>query len=159
MRLKFNSLLLLIGAFAGFAPAAAFAQQVGDEPAPAPLHYNPDANGNGNIATYDLVELLALFGQDVPCPDVVPASTVEELTAQVELLEQWMQAQSQQLQLVINALQAHESVQRGPFVWSEELAMWVCEGDVLVDGVVTSAAVHTRRIESGSARIGGLQAN
>jgi hypothetical protein len=154
MRLKSFIALLSVGAFAGLTPLESLAQGPEHSSSHEVVNYNPDANGNGNIATYDLMELLAIFGQDVEFPAVVPASNVEDLTAQVEWLSQVVELQAQRLAIVAAAMRQVQAVQSGPFVWSEAEQAWVCNGSIAVDGVVTA-----RRLEAGSARIGGLHAN
>ncbi len=152
MRLNSLSTLLIAGAFSVLGTTAAVAQgPVGTE---SFWQYNPDANGNGNIATYDLVELLSMFGQDVEFPEVVPAETVEGLTAQVEWLEQVVELQHQQLTLLALAVQQLQHESKSPFTWSEEKQAWLCSESLVIDGVIRSG-----RMESGSARIGGLSAN
>ena len=152
MRLNSISTLLIAGALSAFGTTTAVAQgPVGTE---SFWQYNPDANGNGNIATYDLVELLSMFGQDVEFPEIVPAETVDGLTDQVEWLEQVVEVQHQQLTLLSLAVQQLQHQAVSPFTWSEEKQAWVCGESLVIDGVVRSG-----RVESGSARIGGLSAN
>ncbi len=154
MRLiSFNS-LFLAGALSVFGMATAAAQSTADTSTGAPWLYNPDANGNGNIATFDLMELLSIFGQDVDFPAVVPAETVDGLTDQVEWLDQIVRAQHEQLVVLTDAVRQLQQAAVGPFVWSEEHQAWICSESVVVQGVVRSG-----RLESGSARIGGLSAN
>jgi hypothetical protein len=152
MRLNSISTLLIAGALSAFGTTTAVAQ--GPVGTASFWQYNPDANGNGNIATYDLVELLSMFGQDVEFPEVVPAETVDGLTAQVEWLEQVVEVQHQQLTLLSLAVQQLQHQVVSPFTWSEEKQAWVCGESLVIDGVVRSG-----RMESGSARIGGLSAN
>ena len=154
MRLNSFSTLLIAGALSAFGTTVAVAQGSVAAESDALWQYNPDANGNGNIATYDLVELLSMFGQNVDFPEVVPAETVDGLTAQVEWLEQVAEVQHQQLTLLTLAVQQLQHEVRSPFTWSEEQQAWVCGESVIIDGVVRSG-----RLESNSARIGGLSAN
>ena len=152
MRLNPFFTLLIAGVFSALGTTAVLAQ--GPAGTESFWQYNPDANGNGNIATYDLVELLSMFGQDVEFPEVVPAETVDGLTAQVEWLEQMVEVQHQQLTLLALAVQRLQHEVQSPFTWSDEKQAWVCSESVVVDGVIRSG-----RMESGSARIGGLSAN
>lgn len=154
MRLNSFNLLFLAGAFSVLGMSAAVAQSPSEAASSTPWIYNPDANGNGNIATFDLMELLSIFGQDVEIPQWVPAETVEELTEQVEWLQQVAQVQHQQLIALTQAVQQLQQLAAGPFVWSPEHEAWICHESVVVEGVVRSG-----RVESGSARIGGLSAN
>lgn len=122
--------------------------------------YQPDANGNGLIATYDLMELLSIFGQEFEAPEVLPATTVEALITQVELLSRVVELQSNQLQMLQTVLAGVEaSRQSPPFVWDPEREVWVCQESVLVQGGVSSGAIFTNRLEAGSAQMGGLRVN
>lgn len=122
-----------------------------------PWIYNPDANANGNIATYDLMELLAIFGQDVEVPDVVPAQTIDELTHQVEWLAAVVELQSRRMAAVVNAIQLlHEAERSSPFVWDEALGAWVCSAPVVANGGLSATSIHTNRITAGSGRFGGM---
>ncbi len=119
--------------------------------------YNPDANANGNIATYDLMELLSIFGQDVDVPAVVPAETVDELTAQVALLSEALELQTRRMAAVVRAIrEMRQNEAESPFKWDPELGAWVCTDPVVVDAGLSAGAIHTNRITAGSGQFGGM---
>ena len=155
--MRLNSFFSLIAlAAAGWMAAPVASAQTHSDPTGSTV-YNPDANANGNIATYDLMELLSIFGQDVEVPHVVPASTVDELTDQVELLSQMVELQAQQLAMVASAVQYLQQVNHGtPFKWNAERSAWVCEEDVMIDAGLAAALISTSRITAGSGRFGGM---
>lgn len=137
--------------------ASAVAQTDASPDPQGPWIYNPDANANGNIATYDLMELLAIFGQDVDVPVVVPAETVDELTQQVAWLTQVVELQAQRMAAVVHAIrEIHREEAASPFVWDEALGAWVCSAPVVVQEGLSASSIHTNRITAGSGKFGGM---
>ena len=120
--------------------------------------YNPNVDQHWVIETVDLVELLALFGQRVEPVGVNlgdPVSCgaqVEALEARLALMEaRWEAMGAGLLNLV-------ESAQPGPFVYDAEKGAWVATAPLEIQSTLYADKLRSRRLETGSARIGGLTA-
>jgi hypothetical protein len=120
------------------------------------VSYNPDADENGEIATVDLMELLALYGNAFDAPDVASSSTIEQLSLQVEMLKQLVEAQAQHLQQLSQIIRTNEG-ERPPFVWDAERQLWVCNEPLVVNARIVSQSVSTHHVQSGTAKLGVLE--
>lgn len=120
--------------------------------------YNPNVDQHWVIETVDLVELLALFGQRVE-PVVLSVeeagncgAQVAELEARLALMEaRWEAMGAGLLNLV-------ESAQSGPFVFDAETGAWIATAPLEIQSTLYADKLRSRRLETGSARIGGMTA-
>jgi len=120
--------------------------------------YNPNVDQHWVIETVDLVELLALFGQRVE-PVVLTAGEEGACEAQVAALEArlaLMEARWEAMGAGLMNLVA--SAQSGPFVYDAEKGAWVATAPLEIQSTLYADKLRSRRLETGSARIGGMTA-
>lgn len=117
------------------------AAQVSPERSKQPL-FNPDHDANGVIQTLDLMEVLTLFGQ----------SFETDITddARFDLLFSMLETQHEEL-LVLRAMIARPE---SPFYWNEEAGVWIATAPIVVQNTI-----RAKRLESRTAKLGGLSTN